>query len=166
VAPTAETSNSCVAGRSLLPASDLNWLLHRAAQRFGDVLDGVASEHGVSIRGQLVLAALLAEPARTQLALGVSLGLDKTTLTTTLDRLEQDGLVVRRPHPTDRRVRIPEITPRGHDVQRQVSEAMATVERELLRTLSDDQQATLREALSQLVHAEIAGFAEHGGSCI
>lgn len=166
VASSAETSQSCGAKARLVPTSDLNWLLHRAAQRFGDVLDAAASKHGVSIRGQLVLAALLEEPARTQLSLGLILGLDKTTLTTTLDRLEQDGLLVRRPHPTDRRVRIPEVTPRGRDVQRQVAEAVATVERELLQTLSDDQQATLRDALCRLVHAEIAGVSEQGGSCI
>ncbi|HWE88170.1 MAG TPA: MarR family transcriptional regulator [Pseudonocardiaceae bacterium] len=161
-----ETSNACDANRRLLPTSDLNWLLHRAAQRFGDVLDAAASEHGVSIREQLVLASLIQEPARAQLSLGVALGLDKTTLTTTLDRLESNGLVVRRPHPTDRRVRVPEVTARGRDVQRQVAEAVAKVEHELLQVLGEDEQQSLRTALHQLVHTEIEGRSAHGGSCI
>src|SRR5438477_11064796 len=106
---TFETPATCAAARTLLRTSDLNWLLHRAARRLGEALDSVAQQHGVGIRGQLVLTALIEEPGRTQLALGAALGLDKTTLTSTLDKLEQAELVVRRPDPQDRRVRIPEV---------------------------------------------------------
>jgi DNA-binding MarR family transcriptional regulator len=166
VASDREKTEACDAHRRLLPMSDLNWLLHRAAQRFGDVLDATAAEHRVSIREQLVLASLIQESARTQFSLGVALGLDKTTLTTTLDRLESEGLVVRRPHPTDRRVRIPEVTPLGREVQRQVAEAVAKVEHELLQVLDADQQEALRAALYRLVHTEIEGGSTPGGSCI
>src|SRR5262245_48418383 len=74
---------------------DLTWLLHRGAQRLRTALDEVAHELGLSgARDWIVLTALVAGPARTQLALGHELGLDKTTMTLLLDRLTSAGLVV------------------------------------------------------------------------
>lgn len=149
--------------RSLLQTSDLNWLLHRAAQRFGEAMERVAHEHGVGVRGHLVLSALTDAPGRTQLALGTALGLDKTTLTTVLDKLERHGLVVRRPDPADRRVRIPEITAAGREAQARVTPALRKAEAELLSTLSPEEREMLRTILGK--------FADHGacppaGSCI
>ena len=87
------------------PPADLTWLLHRAAQRMRTALDQVAQASGLAgVRDWIVLAALTAEPGRTQLALAHDLGLDKTTLTSLLDRLEAGGLVVRSVDPHDRRL--------------------------------------------------------------
>ena len=69
--------------------TDLTWLLHRAAQRTRAALDQVAQVQGLTgVRDWIVLSALIAGPGRTQPALGHALGLDKTTLTSLLDRLE------------------------------------------------------------------------------
>lgn len=166
VSESVETAETCKAALRLLKISDLNWLLHRAAQRFGAAQEAAAAEFGVSMRDQLVLTALTKEPARTQFALGTALGLDKTTLTTTLDRLEQDDLVIRRPHPTDRRVRVPEITPRGRALQQQVAEAMAKVEAEIVKALDGGDVQALREALARLVTTPVDGLNGRGGSCL
>jgi hypothetical protein len=49
-----------------------------------------ATAAGLSgVRDWIVLSALIAETGRTQLGLGHALGLDKTTLTALLDRVEQ-----------------------------------------------------------------------------
>lgn len=146
--------------------SDINWLLHRAAQRFGDALEVEAKRHGVGLRGQLVLTALKAECGRTQLALGASLFLDKTTLTTVLDKLEGDGLVRRRPDPADRRVRIPEITEAGLAVQERVAEAIGVVEHGLLGALDEDEQKLLEVALRRVVDDNPGDTLRPGGSCM
>jgi DNA-binding MarR family transcriptional regulator len=146
--------------------SDINWLLHRASQRFGDAMHDEAMRHGVSLRGQLVLTGLVAECGRTQLALGAALFLDKTTLTTVLDKLERDGLVRRTPDPNDRRVRIPEITEEGIARQREVAQAVAEVERALLGSLGEDEQKLLEGALRRVVDAYPADLQHHGGSCM
>jgi MarR family transcriptional regulator, organic hydroperoxide resistance regulator len=62
----------------------------------------------VGVRDWIVLSAVMAQPDRTQLALGHALGLDETTLTSLLDRLETDGLIIRSLDPRDRRARIPQ----------------------------------------------------------
>ena len=45
--------------------------------------------------------------------LGSLLGLNTSTMTAVIDRLERDGIAKRRPHPTDRRRRVVYLTPDG-----------------------------------------------------
>lgn len=158
-----ETSETCAIARSLMQTSDLNWLLHRAAQRFGEAMDRAAQRHGVGVRGHLVLSALADTPGRTQLALGAALGLDKTTLTTVLDKLERHGLVVRKPDPADRRARIPEITEAGRRMHAKVAPAIQAVEGELLHALSAEERETLRTILGKFADP---GPCPPAGSCI
>lgn len=153
----------CDAARDLLPTSDLHWLLHRTAQRFRDAMDAAVQEHGVgSMRAYLVLSALIRVPGRTQLSLGAALGLDKTTLTAVLDRLERQELIIRRPDPADRRVRIPEITDAGRTAQHETEPAVRAVECELVGMLSGPEQLILRSMLERLAK----GPGAPAGSCI
>jgi len=153
----------CDAAHELLPTSDLHWLLHRAAQRFREAMDAAVAPHGVgSMRAYLVLAALIREPGRTQLGLGAALGLDKTTLTAVLDRLERQELIARRPDPADRRVRIPEITESGRRAHAEVQPSVRAAECELLGMLDRPEQDVLRAILGKLV----AGPGAPAGSCI
>lgn len=156
----------CPAAAAFGQTPDLNWLLHRAAQHFGEAMGAATRRYGIGIRGHIVLTALAQVPGRPQLALGAALGLDKTTLTTVLDRLESDGLVVRRPDPRDRRVRIPEVTDAGRELQEQVASALREVEHHLLRPLREDQRTVLRSALWSLVKDCADGSSSLGGSCI
>lgn len=48
--------------------------------------------------------------------LASGLGITARNMTAMVDALEQAGLVVRRPHPTDRRATLIELTPEGADV--------------------------------------------------
>ena len=48
--------------------------------------------------------------------IGDRLQVHPTSVTNTIDRLEADGLVVRRPHPTDRRTTLAELTYEGRQV--------------------------------------------------
>jgi MarR family transcriptional regulator, organic hydroperoxide resistance regulator len=113
-----------------------------------------------------VLAALTVEPGRTQLALAYDLGLDKTTLTSLLDRLEAGGLIIRNLDPHDRRARIPELTDTGRRIQAAVTRARDRAEAELLSALSQDEQHLLRALLTRLAAGQAGGCLEAGGSCI
>jgi MarR family transcriptional regulator, organic hydroperoxide resistance regulator len=153
-------------GTTSQPA-DLTWLLHRAAQRMRAALDQVAKARGLSgVRDWIVLSALIAEPGRTQLAVGHALGLDKTTLTSLLDRLETDGLIVRSLDPHDRRARIPEITTAGRRIQARVTQARDHAEAELLQAFSAQEQCLLRDLLTRLAASQSGDCLPAGGSCI
>jgi DNA-binding MarR family transcriptional regulator len=141
---------------------DLTWLLHRAAQHMRAGLDEAASAHGLTgARDWIVLSALAAGPRQTQLALAQSLGLDKTTMTSLLDRMESRGLITRSVDTHDRRARIPELTDEGRRVQAEVTSARDRVEAGLLGGFTTEEQALLRGLLTRLTVAP----ADHG-SCI
>ncbi len=142
---------------------DLTWLLHRAAQNMRIAFDETARAHGLAgARDWIVLSALSTGPRQTQLALAQSLGLDKTTMTSLLDRLEGRGLVTRSTDRHDRRARIPELTPDGHRIQAEVALARDNVEACLLAAFTPREQHQLRELLTRL-----ATPAPHAtGSCI
>jgi DNA-binding MarR family transcriptional regulator len=142
---------------------DFNWLLHRAAQRVGTAYANEIANYGVSIRGQLILQSLANEGLqRTQLKLGAMLGLDKTTLTSELDKLERAGLLVRVPDPNDRRVRTPVITDKGAELQKQATEALGEIERAYRARFTDEEMAVIRKVLVSLSDGE----APVHGSCI
>jgi DNA-binding MarR family transcriptional regulator len=142
---------------------DLTWLLHRAAQNMRTALDEAAQAHGLSgARDWIVLSALRAGPPRSQLALAQELGLDKTTMTSLLDRMEARGLVTRCTVSRDRRARIPVLTDAGGRVQAEVTSARDRVEACLLATFTPQEQHLLRDLLARL--ADEAPIAH--GSCI
>ena len=111
-------------------------------------------------------SALSIGPRQTQLSLTRSLGLDKTTMTAPLDRLQADGLVMRCLDSHDRRARIPELTERGREVQRQVTGEWDRKQAELLRAFTPDEQRLLRELLTRLASGEAADCMKATGSCV
>ena len=108
-----------------------------------------------------MLSALAAGPRQTQLSLAQSLGLDKTTMTSLLDRMEARGLITRSTDRHDRRARIPELTERAGGSRREVTSARDRVEAGLLSGFTADEQRQLRDLLTRLTVAP----SEHG-SCI
>jgi len=121
----------------------------------------VAERHGLALRDYIVLSALDKSPGLTQGELGKSLGLDKTTLMSQLDRLERRGLVVRHTDPRDRRLRIPVITDDGEAARATVAAACAAVEASVLNSFGEDQVQALRRMLYTII-----GDAEDRGSCL
>lgn len=77
----------------------------------------VLAAHGLTMWGYVVLLALDRAPVRTQAALAEAIGADKTRIISTLDELQQQGHIERRPDPDDRRVRLLAITDAGRAVK-------------------------------------------------
>jgi DNA-binding MarR family transcriptional regulator len=135
---------------SFRPA-DLTFLLHAAVDRMTVELDRAAVEMGLSdVRDWLVLAALDDGQQRTQLELSRVICIDKTTLISVLDRLEQHGLVVRTVHPTDRRVRIPQITAAGRRVHAKFATARDAAEGRALDGVNAEERALLLDLLARV----------------
>lgn len=152
-------SNPSSAGPSV--DSEITWLLHRAAQRMRGVTGEQADKHGLQLRDYIVLSALHLTPNLTQVEMGKALGLDRTTLMSQLDRLEEMGLVVRRSDPRDRRARIPEITKAGNALRAKVASACAKAEAAALGGVSAEQVVTFRRMLFDII-----GDTEDRGSCL
>jgi MarR family transcriptional regulator, organic hydroperoxide resistance regulator len=142
-----------VTAQQCLQHFDVNWLLNRAAHNLREAMDAEAMAHGTSIRGHIVLTALVQNMGQqySQLALGHALGVDKTTMTALLDKLERSGLVVRTPDPHDRRARIPVPTEAGRELQAKLYQRLKSVEEHVLGPLSDSERDVLRSLLRKII---------------
>ncbi|MEU6781561.1 MarR family transcriptional regulator [Nonomuraea angiospora] len=135
-----------------VPAEDLTWLAHRAAEALKEAFNRVSRAAGLAdLRDWLVLALVSDGSQRTQLEIARELDIDKTTLVAIIDRLEKDGLIVRNVSERDRRVRIPAATPRGVEVKNQVAVARDAAISERLAAIPAAEHAKFHSMLWSIV---------------
>jgi DNA-binding MarR family transcriptional regulator len=146
--------------------ADLNWLLHRVGFALGSFLTDVVAPHGLSVRTWVVLSTAASNPGMTQLALGSALGLDKTTVTAAIDRLERAGLVSRREAPGDRRARVVDISEAGRRLAEQVEAETSARQTALLADVDQVDLDGLMRTLQQLAFGSFTKSAPMTGSCI
>jgi DNA-binding MarR family transcriptional regulator len=148
------------------PGSDgtTTWKASRArppCAAFRETAVGAVADLPGGSRGYQVLVAVDAGPPSSQLALAQRLGIDRTAMTYLIDELEAAGLVVRRPHPADRRVRHVSPTPAGRKAQAAARRALRSVEDQLLGALDPAETAQLRALL-----VRVARSTDQAGSCV
>lgn len=103
---------------------------------------------------QFLLLKLLDDP-RPMSSLCASMYCDASNLTGLADRLEERGLVERRSDPTDRRVRLLALTPKGRRLRTRVQQAMIPALPGLAR-LSDGERQHLVELLTKVLAVDDA----------
>ena len=139
--------------------SDLTFLVHAAASRMTADLDRAAVDIGLKdARDWLVLAALDDGRPRTQLELSRVVCVDKTTLISVLDRLEKRELVARTVDPSDRRVRIPQITPAGRRVYAKFEKAREAAETNALDGVDQADRLLLLNLLARIAGSRDAAL--------
>jgi DNA-binding MarR family transcriptional regulator len=130
---------------------NLSYLLKHAQLRLAGLNSAALAPYGLDGRELAVLIVLAdGEPASQQQA-AARLGIDRTTMVAFVDTLEGKGLVARRPHATDRRKNVVELTVTGRRTLDQAREAAGEAEQRFLAPLSPAIAEQLREALRVLV---------------
>lgn len=114
----------------------------------------VLQAHGLTMWGYVVLLALDRSSMRTQAALAAAIGADKTRIIRTLDDLQDDGYIERRPDPDDRRVRLLAITDAGRRVKDAVQDEIQRGEEQWLGELGAEERRTFLRALGRLTPRE------------
>jgi len=99
-----------------------------------------------------VLEALLHKGALPVNEIGRKVLLESGSITAAVDRMEQRGLVARRSHATDRRVRLVELTPEGRRFIEDLFARHAGTLDDLVSVLTPDERATLVGLLRRLGH--------------
>ncbi|MCW2932066.1 MAG: putative MarR-family transcriptional regulator [Actinomycetia bacterium] len=134
---------------------DLTWLAYRAAGALGEAFNKVSRDAGLAdLRDWLVLALISGDATqRTQLEIATHLGIDKSTLVPLLDRLERDGLIIRATSERDRRVRIPQATPAGLRVVKEVAIARDAAINDRLAAIPPAERASFHATLWRIVEA-------------
>jgi DNA-binding MarR family transcriptional regulator len=149
--PTHQSETQALAACAAAYPADLTILLHAAVNRVTIYLDHAAAEMGLNdARDWLVLAALEDGEQRTQLELSRVVCVDKTTLIAVLDRLERQELIVRTVDPSDRRVRIPQITDAGRRMFATFAAARDAAEARALDGVSKEDRDLLLTLLGRI----------------
>lgn len=132
----------------------------RAQQIVLGTVDGALRPFGLTFARYEALM-LLSFTRHGQLPLGKMgprLMIHPTSVTNIVDRLEQDKLVVRVPHPSDRRTTLARITPAGRALALQATEAVNATRFGL--TVLCDQERDVLTALVRPVRVAAGDFAE------
>jgi MarR family transcriptional regulator, organic hydroperoxide resistance regulator len=112
-----------------------------------------------------VLSAQIAEPGRTQLALGTCWDWTRHP-DLAAGPAGTGGLIIRSLDPHDRRARIPQVTTAGRRTQARITRARDHTEAELLKTFSPQEQHLLRDLLIRLAADQRGDCLHASGSCI
>jgi MarR family transcriptional regulator, transcriptional regulator for hemolysin len=134
---------------------DLLFLLNQASYALGNEMATRLAEVGITPRHYCVLSNASGEEL-TQIRLAERSMLDKTTMVVTLDELERQGFVTRRPSREDRRVKLVIVTPEGKGVVSRAAAIVEQMQRELLESLPEDRREAFAEALTALVAGPLA----------
>ena len=125
-------------------------LLREMVAAEGPVLEA----HGLTMWGYVVLVALDRSSMRTQAALAAAIGADKTRIIRTLDELQDDGYIERRPDPDDRRMRVLAITAAGRRVKDAAQKEIQRGEERWLGELTVEERRTFLRVLERLTRGE------------
>jgi len=115
--------------------------------------------HGLHPGQEMVLLQLYGRDSQTQAALLHAVGLDHSTLSRSLTRMEAAGLVSRSPSPVDRRAVVVSLTPKGKGLRQPLQEVF----RELERTTAAGVAPEAFDGLVRSLHAVRRSVAERAG---
>ena len=115
-------------------------------------------EGGISYARMRLLGALHCGGPQIMSSISDELGVTRRNVTALVDALEEEGLVQRKPHPTDRRATIIELTEQGFETTNSMYEEHRAAVAALFADLSEEDRGeltrllgSLREALRQKV---------------
>jgi DNA-binding MarR family transcriptional regulator len=123
----------------------------RSYQLLNDQVNRVVRSHDLTFARYEVLAWLAMDPAsaRTLSWISKTLRIPPATVTDIIDRLEDDKLVRRAPHPSDARTTLAVITPRGRRLATEATRDLNAGVYERIG-LSDRQRIQLTDLLAEL----------------
>ncbi|NUS11125.1 MAG: MarR family transcriptional regulator [Streptomyces sp.] len=125
--------------------------LFRTTVRLRTYVDAQLRCHGLSVsRLRLLRALATSHEALRMRDLGDALGVAARTVTSLVDGLEREGLVVRTRHPTDRRAFLLGLTDLGRTVHAQAEEIDRTALATATAGLDAEQRALLLDLLTAL----------------
>ncbi len=119
----------------------VGFLLSRATWAMNNAVNRLVRENGqtdVSVAYFAVLQALWESDRMSITDLGEKAQLEKSTMTSLIDRMEAAGLVRREDHPTDRRAYQICLTPRGKELEEKLDEVVARADRHLTRGIAEE----------------------------
>jgi len=133
-----------------MPTDDrLIYLVFTAQQKLRTYLNGCLVAEGVkvTIAQAGILFLLRQQDGRTMTELSQIMGLDNSTMTGMIDRMEKSSLVTRNSNPSDRRLSHIYITSRGQDEAARAKVVIRRVNEEVKKGFSSGDIETFKDVL-------------------
>jgi DNA-binding MarR family transcriptional regulator len=112
------------------------------ARLFGSALAEGIRPLGLAPAQFLVLIELWQEEGLTQRQLVERLDVEQATMANTLSRMERDGLIVRRPHPEDKRAQVIHPTQKAMDLEAPAKACAISVNAKAMAGLDEQERQT------------------------
>lgn len=129
----------------------VNFLLTQAQLKVFQYFKSRLSDFDVTPVQYGIMKCLWNEDGQMPGQIAASLGLDGSTITGILDRMENKGLVKRTPDPADRRALRVNLTEQGKNLQKPVENVIADANKIVLQTLTQDDKEKLYGYLRHIV---------------
>jgi DNA-binding MarR family transcriptional regulator len=126
-------------------------LFTQAAKLLREATDEAMSRHGVRVGQHIVLSVLWEQDGLAPGEIARRLGIATPTIVNTATRMQEAGLIVRRPDPADARLVRLYMTPLGRAAREPVRAARAALERHATATLTAAERDHLRSALTKII---------------
>jgi DNA-binding MarR family transcriptional regulator len=126
------------------------FLLYQASQISHALANQMLAEMALSARQAGILTMVTELEPMTQKALGDALKIDRTTMVTLLDDLEDKGYVTRQRHPRDRRAFLVHPTDAGHTAKAAAVRILDEQQRRFLAPLTPAERRQLAALLTRL----------------
>jgi len=125
--------------------------VHNTARGWRLLIDKQLKHLGIGQAGWMTIAMVAkAREPMSQRALADVVGVEGPSMVSMLDRLEREGLVMRAPSPTDRRVKLVDLTEAGTALYKQVKQQANAVRGALLGDIDPAQLEAATELLELL----------------
>ena len=131
--------------------AELLALFTQAAKLLREAADEAMSRHGVRVGQHIVLSVLWEQDGLTPGEIARRLGAATPTIVNTATRMEEAGLIVRRPDPADARLVRLYLTDRARAAREPVRAARIALERRATATLTPAELDQLRSALTKII---------------
>ena len=129
------------------------YLVNHLARLFADALRERIAPLGI-VPGQFpALLALWEKDGLTQKELLKLLDIEQATLANTLTRMERDGLVVRREHPSDARARTIHLTAKANGIRVAAYAAARETNEKALDELSSNERQQFLDSMKKVISA-------------
>ncbi len=125
-------------------------LIYEISRQMRKRLEQRAKGLGLTRAQWQALVKLKRNPDLSQAQLADMLDLEPITVSRLLDRMEEAGLITRRPHPTDRRVRLISVTDTAQPILDEFRVLVDDLHEEILGHLSAAERAGLIERLTEI----------------
>jgi DNA-binding MarR family transcriptional regulator len=128
------------------------YLASQLAKGFSRSLQQRAAGLGFSPGQFPILIELWAENGLTQKQLLERVDIEQATMANTLGRMERDGLIERKPHPSDKRAQLVFLTEKGSAMQTEAVEAAVAADQDLFKGFRLFERELLMEYIRRILH--------------